>query len=357
MKRAIFSFVLSLVFVPFLMGQNPRNILIYNLTSTDCGPCSCMDSLFERIILPEFPRTIIVALHGMGSGFNTYQGDSARNYFRASYEPSGFIDGLGYDVDYTAISDSLTQRYARFSEAPVNIHLLSKSWDPNTRQVNFSMDITNLGTELPGLYKINVIVTENNIYHVHRTAEGCSTPDNPYGLPFRENYYNHWVARSFVYYSFGDSLIGPSWPAQHTISRSCSFNIDTAWAPQNCNFVAIVYRNADSLYKANVQQAIIQSVTNGIGVPESQPNCETILDIFPNPSMGPANIHLHIATAGFYRLSVFDIHGNEVENLIGENLNPGTLTLKTGFRKYSPALYVAVLTTPWGAITEKFIIR
>ena len=356
MKRAIFSFVLSLVCVPFLMGQNPRNILIYNLTSTDCGPCSCMDSLFERIILPEFPRTIIVALHGIGSAFRGYQGDSARDYFRASYEPSGFIDGLGYDVDYTAIKDSLTHRYAQFAEAPVNIHLLSKSWDPNTRQVNFSMDITNLGTELPGLYNINVIVTENNLYHQHRTATGCSTPDNPYGLPFRDNYYNHWVARSFVYYSFGDSLIGPSWPAQQTISRSCSFHVDTAWAPQNCNFVVVVYRNADSLYKANVQQAIIQSVTNGIGIPDDKPDPETILRIFPNPSNGPANIHLNILSEGFYRLTIFDVNGNEVENLLQDHLKPGILNLKTNIRKYPSSIYVAVLTTPWGTIREKFII-
>ncbi len=119
-KRALFIWVLlSISMLTFT--QNPRNVLIYNLTSTDCGPCSCMDSLYKHSVLPAFQNTIVVAFHGIGSYFNKWQGDSVFNYFRQIYEPSGFIDGLGYDVYYHYLTDSVASRYANHSQTPVAI--------------------------------------------------------------------------------------------------------------------------------------------------------------------------------------------------------------------------------------------
>ncbi len=43
MKKLLLFPGLLLMPVLAVIAQNPRNVLIYNITSTDCGPCSCMD--------------------------------------------------------------------------------------------------------------------------------------------------------------------------------------------------------------------------------------------------------------------------------------------------------------------------
>jgi hypothetical protein len=356
MKKLTMSLLFQMVLVAFLAAQNPRNVLIYNLTSTNCGPCSCMDSILGRVVLPAYPATIVVALHGSGSKFNTYRGDSAIFYFKADYEPSGFIDGLGYDVEHAVITDSVAKRYQYSSEAPVKIAIQTKTWDPATRKVDVTMNLTNLGATMTGSYRINVIVTEDHIHHPHWTAKGCVTPDDPSGLPIRNDYFNNWVTRSMVYYSKGDHLVGPTWPAQQTVTRNCSFSIDTSWVPQNCNFVVVVYREADSLYKANVQQAVRQSVTNGIGISEISPDKEPVLKIFPNPSKGLTNIHFSVATKGECRLSVLDMNGQLVETLFEGMVNTGLYNVETDTRKYSAGGYFVVLNTPDGSQQTRFVV-
>jgi hypothetical protein len=150
-----------------------------------------MDSIINARVTPEFPNTIVLALHGPGSVFWNYRGDSASKYFLERYEPSGFIDGLGFDVSYSHVRDSLASRYARSPEAPVKVEFLDKEWDALNRTVKLQIKATNVGNDLPGEYWFNVVVTEGNIKQQHRTQQGCAKPDVGGGLPFRENYFNH----------------------------------------------------------------------------------------------------------------------------------------------------------------------
>ncbi|MBL7138797.1 MAG: Omp28-related outer membrane protein [Bacteroidales bacterium] len=355
MNKMLLPLLCLLFSAASMPAQNPRNVLIYNLTSTDCGPCSCMDSIFHHALLPLYPNTVIVALHGIGSGFNQYQGDSARNYFRAMYEPSGFIDGLGRDCPYLKITDSTGMRYANSPEAPVQIAIDSKSWNEQTRQVDLSVTFTNLGAELPGAYWFNVIVTEDHIKHVHRTMIGCSTPDVP-NLPFRNEYFNDWVTRKMVFWSQGDSLIGPSWPGQQAVTRSCSFSLDTAWIPKNCYVVVNVYNKADSLYKSPIQQVIRQSVTGGVGIPEEKPVEDGIIRIFPNPASDLINVHFSLASERFCSLSIYDMTGKEIENILQGNVSPGLYNIEINTQGFPGGTYLVVLSTTEGKSWEKIVI-
>jgi len=350
-----FFFLLLIIAGPvFCLAQNPRNVVIYDLTSTDCGPCSCMDSLLTNIILPQFPQTIVIALHSIGSHFNTYHGIHLYDYFHSPYEPCGFMDGLGYGLPTTVVLDSVTSRYYKFSQAPVSIRISSKTWDPASRTVNFTMTLTNLGNNLPGAYYFNLFVTENNLKEQHRTCEGCSTPDNPGGLPFRSNYINNWVIRNVVYDVAGDSITGPNWPSLQAFTKTCSFQVDTAWIPQNCNFIVVAYRN-DSLYKAPVQQALIQSVTRPLEVSENSPEQDAVLQIFPNPASGQSVVHIAISTKGQFRLNVLDINGREVDNLLDGNMNPGLYNVEMDAGRYPAGMYFVVLSGPAGKVQSKFI--
>lgn len=353
MKKLITLMLIMMVTI-FSQAQNPRNVVIYDLTSTDCGSCSCMDSMLTNFILPQYPRTIVIALHGPGSHYRTYHGSGIYDYFRSEHEPSGFMDGNGYDISYDKLKDSVSSRYSTHSQAGVSIQISSKTWDAVARKVNFTMTLTNLGNSLPGSYYFNVFVTENNLKEQHRIFEGCSTPDDPSGLPFRRNYINHWVIRDVVYDVAGDSLIGPNWPSGQALVKSCSFIIDTSWIPENCNFNIVAYRN-DSLYKANVQQALIQSVTHPLEINETSPAQDAILKIFPNPAPGQAAVHISISKEGFYHLVIEDINGREVDNLLSGSMKPGLYNVEMDAGLYHAGLYFVVLSGPAGSVKAKFI--
>jgi len=358
MKKLLITICLVLAAFAMVSAQNPRNVLIYNITDTDCGPCSCMDSLYRNVVLPAHPQTIVVAFHSvmMNSYFNKYQGDSVFKTFHAMYEPSGFIDGLGYDTPHFYIADSVTSRYAASPEAPVKIEVTSKTWNPGTRKVDLAFKATNLTADMAGSFWFNVVVTESNIKHLHRTYTGCSTPDMQ-GLPFRNNYFNNWVTRKMEYWSKGDSLIGPGWNSQQSVTRNCSIWLDTGWVPENCDLVVMIYKKADSLYKSPVQQAIRQSVTGGAGVPVVSPETEGIVKICPNPAKGLTNIHVAVAKPGDCTLQIFDMDGRMVENLIDHHVDIGIYNVEFNTDNYAPGSYVCVFKTPSGQTRKSLIIR
>jgi hypothetical protein len=173
----------------------------------------------------------------------------------------------------------------------------------------------------------------------------------------RENYFNYWVVRKMEYWSNGDSLIGPNWLAQQSVTRTCSVALDTAWIPENCNLVVTVYKKADSLYKSNIQQAIRQSVTGGVGIIESKPVADGIRLIWPNPSEGLTNIHLAVGSAGRCTLSVYNMAGKPVVTLMDHQVSPGLYNVELETRSYPAGVYVCVLTTPSGQTRQELIIR
>ena len=159
------------------------------------------------------------------------------------------------------------------------------------------------------------------------------------------------------YWSKGDSLIGPAWATQQSVSRTCSVSLDTAWIPENCDIVVTVYKNADSLYKANIQQAIRQSVTGGVGINETKPLADEIMLIYPNPSKGLTNIHFSVANEGKCTLRVYNTDGKEIETIIDHRIDPGLYNAELDTGKFPAGMYICVLTTTGGQTRQSLVIR
>ena len=347
--------------------QNPRNVVLYDLTSTDCGHCSCMDSIIRIQILPDHPRTIPLALHSpLNSSFGHFHGNALFFMFHAGFAPSGFIDGLGYAMTWEVTPDSIDSRYAASPEAPVLVTVNTKTWDPGSRTVTLSTTMTNLGPDLPGNYRYQVFVTEDNIKGMHRTQEGCSTPDDPGGLPFRHNYFNDHVVRTVVFIpskasasAWGDSVIGPVWPSGFPVTKTVSVQIDTAWVEANCYMNLVVYHDADSLYKSAVQQAISECVVGGIGVgeiPGGKP-FNGITLIYPNPASGRVNIHLEVATAGIWTLTLIDMQGRVVETLADQWLEEWIYNIETLVTQLPAGTYLCECRYPGGESVARLVVQ
>ena len=358
MKRFTICILLILAAAIAGISQNPRNVLVYNLTDTDCGPCSCMDSIIRCCMLPTYPKTILVALHSpmFNSGFREYQGNEVFGYFHSQYEPSGFIDGLGYDTPFANLKTAVGQRYAESPNAPVQINMDSKTWDAGSRNVSFTLTMKNLETEIQEPCWFNIFVTEDNLIHPHRIWTGCATPTQP-APPLKMDFINDHVIRKLEYLAKGDSLIGPTWPSQQTITRTFNVHIDTGWVEGNCHVVFAVYKKNDSLYKAAVQQAITQSVTGGVGMEEKTTASSGITRVYPNPASDWVNIHLSVGHPGNCTLDIVDLSGKTVETVFEKQLETGVYNVEYDTKGLSRGQYILRLRSGSGESVKGMVIH
>ncbi len=343
MKKSLLFY--PLLFITIIMySQNQRNVLIYNITSTDCGPCSCMDSTFKNFVIPGYPKTVVVALHNHKSAFHQYIDSTAVDYFlpTAEIEPSCFPDGLGYDVDYTQIMTFLEDRYANEGQTPVNIEIISKNWNPETCRVDLEMRFTNDGNELTGNFRYNVIITEDKLLMGHATLNGCSTPTIPHP-PYDMNYLNDAVTRYMVYNKDGDMLIESQWPSQHSIDLECDFNFDETWVAENCNVVVNVFREADSLYKAPVMQVVKELLISGSSTPEENSNKYGITNIYPNPASDFINVHFSLSSASECTFKIYNLNGAVVKTISSEKLTAGPYNIEINTEKLQAGSYIVEL--------------
>jgi len=362
MKKTVLLLVCLVLFGAGIIAQNPRNVVLYNLTSTGCGPCSCMDSIIRVSVLPRFPNTVVIALHSPistgGSAFWNYQGSKIFYQFHSLWEPDGFIDGLGHDAFYQGVADSIAHRLEASPESPVRVQIVSKSWNPATRMVDLTVRITNIGGDLQGSYGYNIFVTEDNLKMFHRVASGCATPDDPNHLPLRHNYFNDHVTRKVEFLETGDSLIGPVWPAGMEIVKNFSILIDTAWVPENTHLNLVVYHHADSIYKSEVLQAVCQSVSGEVGIPDTKtkPELSGIRKIYPNPANEWISVHFTVASTGTCRLEILSVTGQPLALLMEGSTGPGIYNVEHSVSDIPAGTYLLRLEAPEGSSFRKLVV-
>jgi hypothetical protein len=242
-----------------------------------------MDSVIDYAITPAMPNTICIALHGPLSNYHKVLFDSCIQSFRYIYEPACHFDRQGHDVGYKQAYDSVVRRYHESPEAPVKLLITSKTYDAATRTLQVTFSATPVHEELNGTFRLNAVLTENHVIGWHQHFPQC-----PGGL----NYVNNHIARQLFFHSFGDSLIGGTWAVGQTITRSVSLVVDSGYVAENCEIVAFVDRKADSLFKSNIQQAIRQNLTAGVGIRDAEATGPEIRGIYPNPASGITNISI-----------------------------------------------------------------
>ena len=319
--------------------------------------CSCMDSIFRNSVMPNYPRTIVIALHDGNSTYNDYEGKTIVDSFKRSYlEASCYPDGLGYEVDHFDAADSIGKCYEQFPETPVAIEIDSKTWHTDSRTLDITFTMKNDGPDLNGEYWYHIFVTEDNIKSFHTTWNGCATPSEP-GQPFWDTtYFNHWVTRKIVMDTLGDSLVAPNWFGQTALTRSRSFTIDSAWVAYNCNVVVFVYKKADSLYKSPVLQAIRESIVGPEAIPDKTTLNQGIIGIFPNPATDFANLHFSLSSGSVCSMNIFDLNGKKIKNLIQGYVKPGFYNVEVQTNTLKSGTYLVVLETVKGKSTKKIVI-
>jgi hypothetical protein len=307
--------------------------------------------------MPNYPRTIIVGLHEGLSAFRKFPGQTIKDSFKRSpMEGSCYPDGLGYEVEYHYITDTLGQLYDQFPETPVAIEVDSKTWDPDTRTVDFTFTMRNDGPDLHGEYWYHVLVTEDNIKQFHTVVDSCGTPSHP-GQPYWDTtYFNHWVTREVVMDTLGDSLVAPNWFGHTALTRNRRITISHDWVAYNCSVVVFVYEKADSLYKSPVLQAIKESIVGPESIPDKETGNSGIIGIFPNPASEMTNLHFSLSSGSVCSLTIYDMNGQAIRNPINGYVKPGIYNVEIDTQNIPGGTYIVVMETDLGKSTKKIVV-
>jgi hypothetical protein len=330
---------LLLFLLPVASGftQNLRNILIDDITATACSHCACMDSVLNQIVKVRHPNTIILAIQGPSSLFYLPKMDSLM--FCLGFQGTGTKINRQYnDQSVETMADSVDGRYLLSPEAPVKLEVLSKAFNPQTREIDLSIRATSLIDGLDGTFRINLAITEDHLMGPQQHDPGCPG-SNPYPYDILPHYN---VVRDIILTTNGELLINGIWNKDLALTRNYHFKLDTtAVVPENSNIVIYVDKKGDTLGQSAIQQAIVQSVTRPVGIPENQSGQGFSISLYPNPpAHGTARLHLSTDRYGWADVALFDLLGRKLQDLPGIRVSPGSNLIPIPVPELKAGIYI-----------------
>ena len=323
MKTKIITLAFLLI-ISSLSYAIPRRALIEFTTSTSCQYCPCMDDILENQIMVLYPGTVVMAYHGIIppnlDPFAYYLGNILRDSLRGPEvgftAPVAWIDrAYFYRVDIPHIKDTVIHRYTNSPNSPVEITIVSKVYNPATRQLNVTVDLKAL-QNLNGLFKVNFAITENNIVYPQFGNSTC---------PGGQNYIHKWVTRTIVDGGFGEQVINGNWNQNQIFTKNLSVTLDTGWVSSNCDYSIWVYKYIENITHSEVQQSFRASVTGSIGIQNEATSVEgySLSQNYPNPFNPQTSIRFSIPKNNFVSLKIYNSIGKEVSTLCNMYLKSG----------------------------------
>jgi hypothetical protein len=335
-------------------NSDPRRVLLEFSTGTWCGYCPCGDSIIEKLILPVHPQTIVLAYHGQSPDpFINFNGNSIISMLGINAFPLALFDramGVPLDYDYNW-PDSVNARYNRAPNSVINLVLTSKSYNTTTRELTASVNATAL-QNLTGQYKINFVITEDNVVYQQNFYASCGT------VGYHANYVHNWIVRNMVNGAAGENVNTGTWNQNQTITKSITTIDSTGWIAANCNLNIFIYKDGSSLNSSVIDQASKQSVTNPLGVstPSGVPDKFKLEQNYPNPFNPVTNIKFSIPEEGYTSLKIYDITGKLAATMIDGYMNAGNYNAEFEGNDYSSGIYFYTLTTKSNSETKKMLL-
>lgn len=335
----------------YIVSNNPRNVLAEYCTGTWCQWCPCGKVAMHELET-YYPQTVILAYHGAGSDpYINFNGNNIISLLGMNAYPTGTIDRLIYPNAYMSSSGFFEYSFMRFMnapESPVKIDIVSQSFNSGTGQLNVSLNTTAL-TNLTGQYKINYVITEDNLVYTQTGNSYCTGGSG---------YVHNWVVRNMVNTAPGENLnTGGTWTNGQVINKSFSTTINSAWISSNCKLKIFVYKDGSPLYLAEVQQAIQTPITaTGVSNEEIIPVKFELSQNYPNPFNPVTNIKFSIPKEGYASLKIYDVSGKLVATYLDEYVKAGHYNAEVDRRDLSSGTYFYTLKSGDFMETKKMVL-
>ncbi|MCE1187805.1 MAG: Omp28-related outer membrane protein, partial [Ignavibacteria bacterium] len=237
-------------------AQTPqlRNPVLEYATGTWCQYCPCGHQVIHDQVLPAVPNTICIAYHGPSTSTDPYK----------DFTGNAIIDALGFNSYPTGIPDRTSlpidrgqwkATIAARNTLPAPIALaITKNYTAATRVLNISVKATPQAS-LNGFYLLNVLILENGLV-------ASQTGNVSYGCIGGTNYVHDHVVRAIINSSYaGDTLKNGAWTSSQPVTRTYQYTLPAGYVPENCEIVALAYKNDIALNTSEIQQGVLASVT------------------------------------------------------------------------------------------------
>ncbi len=317
-----------------LVSDISRAVLLEFCTGAWCQWCPCGDSTAAQL-QRTYPGLVVLAYHGpagtTSDPYSNYNGNNILSLMGFTGYPTAILDRKNSPGDYTTWTGFCDSRYANNGYTPVSITVRSKTYNAGTRQLDVTLDLTTNITLTPQ-YKVNYVITEGNLLYAQIGNGTC---------PGSSTWVHEWVVRNMVNGATGENVNTGTWTSGQTITKTFSTTVNAAWVPENCNLTVFVYKDNAQLGMAEVQNAIVTSVTGstGVGTGNELPASYELAQNYPNPFNPETNIKFAVPKAGLVSLKLFDITGKEVLTGVNEVLQPGYYNVQIDGSRLSSGVY------------------
>ena len=335
----------------YVVTTNPRNVLIEYCTGTWCQWCPCGKG---RILDLEvyYPNTTVLAYHGSGTDpWITFNGNNILSLLGLNAYPLGTIDRQidPNSCGYSNFVERPFMRYLNQPVAPVKIEVVSKNFNPSTRQLNVTLNTTAL-QDLTGQYKINYVLTEDNLVYTQTGNTYCVGGST---------YVHKWVVRKMINGATGENLnTGGTWTNGTIISKTFTDTLAAALIEGNCKLKVFVYKDGSPLNNnAEVQQAIETPVTaTGINNPAVTPVKFELNQNYPNPFNPVTNVKFGVPKNGHYTFRIYDIAGKLVDTYLDSYISAGYYNTEIVGTNLSSGVYFYTLHGEGFTETKKMVL-
>jgi hypothetical protein len=317
-------------------------------TGTWCQWCPCGDQQAEQLEV-LYPSSVILAYHGGGGDpFINFNGNSIISQLGLTGYPSGLVDRHGI-LGWGSFCTDGENWLNLIPASTVNIVITNQSYNTGTRQLNVALNATALQT-MSGQYKINYVVTEDNVVYPQTGNSACQGGSN---------YIHKWIVRDMVNGSTGENLnSGGTWNQGQTITKNFSTTLGAGWSDINCNLQIFVYKELGTLNTSEIQQGVKSDILP-VGVGNENENMPVRYELsqnYPNPFNPVTNVKFAIPKDGNVSLKIYDITGRLVAVYLEGLVKAGYYNAEIDGTDLSSGVYFYTLSAKDFVETKKMVL-
>jgi hypothetical protein len=329
-----------------------RSILIEEVTGAWCGYCPRAPIIYNSVVKPEYPNTILVAVHN-GDGMSIAESRDFQNTYVTGV-PCGFVDrkktqmDAGIDFAPESWEPLLKNLDNRFT--PVDLHVYNY-YEPETR--NWKIDVVaDFIFDITGNFRMNCYVLEDSLSGTGSSWEqrnffngGASDPYMSLqgaGDPIPGYQHNH-VLRKMLGGSWGmDGIIPTTVKKGDRYVFSQTFQADTKWNMDHVHLVGIVQQWDQDRFRRPILNAVegeVEMLTS-----TGATTLDSGLKVYPNPVRDALYLEFTSEGKTDSQLRILDALGREVYQRRVPAAN-GNRRLVIPADSFAPGIYYVCLTT------------
>jgi len=343
MKKQIFTFIASTIFISAVVAQAPRKVVVEDYTGIWCGWCPNGRTATQHLDATYGSKVICMGVHS-GDALSTGYPDSLVNGIGVTGFPEGAIDrfsdpqgGIFQGCGSTPAGDDWDPTFnKRFNtSAPVAVNLAS-TYNGTTRALSVTVTAQFVASA-SGNMRLNCVLVEdsiqtNNQQHNYMSGDPSFSAYEWYSQAATiAVYYQRDVARINLASAYGTKGIIPTTvSAGGTYSKTYSYTLPSGWNDKHVKIVGFVEHWGSKPAMADTSQIyIINANESRLGQSTATAvieNTERGFDsghCFPNPFNNTITIPLQLGADARTNIKVYSMLGVEVATLVDEPLMAG----------------------------------